>query len=555
MLTCSAIGCGDASIAETPAHEDVGTVSQRDETSARSASLDAPKAIGDIAGALSNYYTVVQAAVALLQALGYLNSQDQTAQLQALMQQVTSGTSTTIWFEAEKDREARLSTLLIDIATIHDRLNAGLPVDWGSYDRNEADIVNSGGNTTAFELYAASSPPRFFDAPLSDPDRFGSLVYWPEVVHFAPADAQPSQVGLFDTGGGDCPNCGGTVFDWRLGLPAFMQLIALRIQVMGMEDANFTKDRRFHDELTVYHDRLVTILRAMNNGIRCNTQAVELVPGALDHEVVLGPEVDLRTFNPCPTSTSCSPIRYHIGCADIFSGLHEMHNLRFDCLVGDCPQVQDDQAFAAWYDANITPIQKAARIDVLNMTPWFSVQVLIDTLSRYANGTSALDAGPSIFLNADNSLCIDTLFSLDGPPFVTPLSSCPNATGGQASPSQAWTYNSLRQRVINRSDPGSSFAGGLCLTAMPTTDNPAAQGDVVVAAPCDDQPGDPVNGVAAQLGSPAQRWSYDPTSFVLGNGISTVLDVPNGNFRPGQILQTNPRNASASQQWVDNGNN
>src|SRR5262249_53774256 len=59
------------------------------------------------------------------------------------------------------------------------------------------------------------------------------------------------------------------VYDWRLGVPALMQTIAMRLQVIAAEDPNFRTDSIFAQELSMHRAALKEHMQKMIAGIRC----------------------------------------------------------------------------------------------------------------------------------------------------------------------------------------------------------------------------------------------------------------------------------------------
>jgi hypothetical protein len=542
MIAAAGFGCMFTACGDSQPTSSAATVAQKDTFCGAGEETCPLKEAVDWAGAVANFYGVYQLGLAAVQQIvsWLMQGPDPSAALLAgIAKEINPGLAANIWFQGERDRETNLSNMLGDLSVVSDKIRNGTPVDWNTFDKAEQDAALTAGNTTQFETYATAAPA--YNPGPNQAGPFGftevpwQLILWNQITkmedfvgvagpppNYGPlqvltlSDLQPAAVGAFDASGGACPGCGDTVYDWRLGLPAFLMAIALRLQFMALEHPAFMQDGYFHDELMQLHDRLSTHLQALLGGIRCASM-----------------------FTPSPY--------INLVCADIFSGNSEQTVLQ-GCdenqATATLPYCNDPQGVKAFQQsAPVVAALEKLYIDVLNQSPWFTAQVMLDTLYKDANGLPDLDSfGTPIFPVADSSLCISTLFAFDGPPYLVNVSDCNWDSRSIAAPMQ-WRYDRTRQRVIN--DPQ-----GLCLVAQPNTPNPEAETNYVGAAPCDDTPADPAHGVQPNLGSPPQRWDFQPQTGALRNALTTVLDVPNDNFAPGQLLWTYAWNGSRAQQWA-----
>jgi len=64
----------------------------------------------------------------------------------------------------------------------------------------------------------------------------------------------------------------GMAYDWRLGLPVYLQLIALRLQVLAVVDPGFRNKRIYAEELLDIREQLLTHYRLIKDGIQCGTK-------------------------------------------------------------------------------------------------------------------------------------------------------------------------------------------------------------------------------------------------------------------------------------------
>ncbi len=466
------------------------------------------KLIVDWSGAIANLYGTYQAAVAILQAIGILGdpNQDILNQLQALHQQIDQVAEQISWFMAESDREQRLSDMRSSVFTTNDAVNSGTSVDWFNLDLSTGRTVSDATDPTAFERYYIDRDTNGTSNAISAQ---AGTIGWKSVIAYTQSDL------LYDNG---------YVYDWRLGVPALTQLIGLRLQLMAMEDPNFTTDLRFHDELMSYHDALSNQVLTMNAGVRCN--------------VVRNPPEYPNEGN----NAYYPNWEFWVSCADIYTGLNEtqvifsadVYPLSYaNCITDDGSSgsgyVTYDQAclnqdgtdYSNWYQTYIQPVQNQAYADVRRMTPVFGVQALLDTLYLYANGiTDLTKADSTIRVSANSGLCLDVPGGNTQVGTVVQVYPCNGNSG-----SQGWTYDRLNQRISHNNS-------GLCL---------------------DVQNGSTVWGTPVWMywcnGTDAQKWSWDPKYQVLNNALMSDLDVPWDNLVAGQTVWTWGWNDSDAQRW------
>jgi hypothetical protein len=463
------------------------------------------KTIVDWSGAISNLYGTYQAATAIAQAIGLLQdpNQDILNELQALHQQIDGVASAISWYIAEDAREKRLTDLRDGVFVTNDAVSNGRSVDWFALGLTTSNIVSEGGIDTAFKRFYVDSDT---DGAAVYSPQIGGLT-WKTVISYSKADL------LYDNK---------YVYDWRLGLPALLQLIALRLQLMAMQDPNFTTDGAFHDELMGYHDTLLQHLQTMTAGIRCNT---EVVPPFTSDGGSVYPNYE-----------------FWVSCADIYTGLNQTNVLLFgdayplnysSCVIDDGSGGSGyptyDQAcldrravdYNGWYQANVQAAQDQAYRDVRFKTPWFGAKALADTLYLFANGLADLTRRDSgIHVGDNQNLCLDVPWGSFDAGTQVQIYSC----NGDPT-SQSWSYSREQQSIVETSS-------GLCLDVQ--NGNGAPQTPVWTWW---------CNGTAAQ------RWTYDPQSQVLTNMLGNVLDIPWDNLQAGQLLWTWPRNDTGAQHW------
>ena len=507
------LGCGAApsdtsntsvhgASAAGPASETTGHLAQAD-TSDTTPAITA-KTVADWAGYISNYYGAFQAADAVAQAMGLLQdpNQDILNELRALHDQIDQVAGSISWFMAETERENRLADLRSAVLTTNDGMSHGPSIDWSSLDLTTAQTVAEGTVATAFERYYVDSQTN--GAPVDDP--FSGSFTWKSVISYSKSNLQYHN---------------GYVYDWRLGLPSLLQLVALRLQLMAMEDQSFTSDGRFHDELMSYHDALQGQLSTMRGGIRCNVS-------------VFAPVVPQEAGE-----LSYPNWRFWLSCADIYSGLNVTKDLLFGdsypLNVSSCSSTDDftgnvtwdnnclNQAnvdYGNWYQANVQTVVDQAQRDVGNMQPWFGVQALIDTLYVDANAVPELTTDLQVHSAADPSLCLDVPGGNINSQTQVQIYSC----DGDVT-SQAWLYDRQNQAIVE-------LFSGLCLDVQYARNTP---GTIAWTYSCN--------------GTDAQRWSYSAETQALTNKRGNVLDIPWDNVQSGQALWTWPANGTDAQRW------
>jgi hypothetical protein len=272
--------------------------------------LSAAATVVNVAGSISKVFGVIPAAVAVAQVLGILNdpNQDLLNELHNLSGKIDAVAATIVYFDNQSKRDDRLTLLRGNVIASGDKINSGGTPDWGTIDPNTLTAVDEGATPSAFERdYVDSdtngSPVNLaFPTDLTPEDAIGFT--WKDVISYVNND--PNQ-GIY--------NDNGLVYDWRLALPAFLQLVGLRLTLMAMEDPNFATDHRFQIELEGHRNLLLHHLDRLNKGLQCNSV------GAVESDCGYG-----FTSAGCGKSPPIPPaVRYvyKVACADIYTGLNE----------------------------------------------------------------------------------------------------------------------------------------------------------------------------------------------------------------------------------------
>jgi hypothetical protein len=436
--------------------------------------------------------TAVKVITTLLSFIGVLNqTSDQQQILQAIQQlsnQLNMIAGDLTWQKSESDREMRLGNMIASVLSAGEAVKLNQPVPTTS--SIAGDSVQA--STNAEDPIAFQ---RFFQESVTDGP-------WKKIIPDRP------------------PVSNGFVYDWRLGIPALMQLISLRLQVIAAEDANFTTDQAFHDELMHYRNTLQTHMQNMRNEVRCNTK--------------------VRYYSSLPLGSVIDHVDFEIGCADINTGLSQTQSVvigtpgqplpppfdqgesccHFVNLMQVCDQqcqANDQAQYQSYYNANIQPIQDSLYRQVLYAMPLFDMQALSDALYGLANGI--IDwSGPEHFsVGAGECLADPNGSTTNG----TQLWLQPCARGDST---QMWLYDRHAQTLVQSSSNKCLDVRGVNMT-----------------------PGTPAQ-IWDCVGNDAQRWTYDYESHVLTNALGNVLD--GFNLQTGTGVITWPRNAGVWQQWT-----
>jgi Ricin-type beta-trefoil lectin domain len=430
---------------------------------------------------------------------GTLSAAALLAQFQQLNQHIDALGVTLSYEQSEKDREDRLSEMTAALSAATDSVRLNQPLD-PTTDRVTLGYVGDAEDPIAFQRF-------FLEAATAG--------YWKCVIPDRP----------------DHPN--GLVYDWRLPVPALMQLIGLRLQVIAALDPNFLWDGVFHDELMGYRTTLISHFMTMILGIRCNVLANSILITDPNHEV---------------------DGYWDAACADINTGVNNVQSVThtgwpidpYACQTcygtetgtycstdSDC-EANRQADYAAWYQDNVQAAQDAALRNVLQMMPLFQMQAMSDALYALANPapdlTESLGRIPAA---GDQGMCLDVING--DPTSGTPvwLYWC---TGSVA---QQWSYDRKAKTVTNTAfnkclevKPISLSILGIPFVFDDTRPQTAAIIDDCISPP-----------------PPRQQWSYDPQLGTLRGGDGTVLTIQGGSVQPMNSVLLDFYTGDVTQQW------
>jgi hypothetical protein len=284
------------------------------------------------------------------------------------------------------------------------------------------------------------------------------------------------------------PDSDGFVYDWRVGVPQLLQLIALRLAIVPVIDPNFAKDQVFKEEFLGYWKTLQDHYSKMIDGVRCRW--------------------NYRTnwIDPRNDTAPYEDYYVRVGCADIYTGISVLSD---EIYYGSEPPwnragVSWAVAYQQFLDTEIQPRIDAIHPQVLLKLPLFEIQSMMGLLSLYAYGESDLTQKyQRIPVYEASHLCLDTEWGRLAAGTNVMLWECNGSNG------QKWIYD-------RRSGTISNPPSGKCLDVQ--WGNPA--------------PGTPV-WIWDCNGSDAQKWTYDRETHVLQNALGTVLDIQWGKLEAG----------------------
>jgi hypothetical protein len=119
----------------------------------------------------------------------------------------------------------------------------------------------------------------------------------------------------------------GEVYDWRLGIPEFLQYLAIRTQVMAVLDPNWKANGEFGPELQQHRDFLAAQLQKINDGIHCASSFGQSVSGQgcglSGCDISIGPSYTI--------------------CADVYTGIFVVQYGTFGSATADSADVLKQQ--------------------------------------------------------------------------------------------------------------------------------------------------------------------------------------------------------------------
>ena len=331
------------------------------------------KKIADSAKTLAGYYSAAKTGydvvLTLADALGWIDTKDTDERLDELTAQLNSLSSAVSWIASKNFIDMQRGPA---IAAIRSLQRTGTTTAGSLIDRDTAAAAQTlrlGGGA--------------FYRPYNKKLTEGP---WTNAIDYTKEDLLPQ---------GD----GSLVWDWRLGIPALLEVSGYRIQVIAAIDPDFRRDRTYNIELEDYRSSLESDLDTMLAGVRCGRGQTS------------------GTALPAP----------EYSCADIRTGIWAGYS---------SPRVDDPLT----YEEIITKL----RGEVVRQMPLFEVRSVIDTLYFYEHGLSDLaELDHRIPAGHAASLCLDVQWG--NPAAGTPLWlwRC------DGNPAQQWVYDRRNSRIYN----------------------------------------------------------------------------------------------------------
>lgn len=297
---------------------------------------------------------------------------------------------------------------------------------------------------------------------------------------------------------------GGIAYDWRLGVPAMLQIIAARISVIAALDASFKTSGIYRNELLDYRANILSHIQRMNSGIECG-------------------------WAPGPANTNT----IRVGCADIHSGLASYQTfenpanfwLCLDLRTGrfneDCYR-QEHAKWLAFHQNEVATSKILLRAEVAKSMPIFEMQSLADQLYSYAfNSPELTTRNRRIQSNSNPNLCIDVQWG--NPGRGTPVWLWP-CDGNNA---QQWVYDRRSGLIRNP-------AYDKCLDVQWGRITPGAP---IWTWDC--------------TGDPAQTWTWDPETGQLQNALGTVAAFNQPTQADLLFTENRYTPVGPKQQWIE----
>ena len=389
------------------------------------------------------------------------------------------------------------------VSALNEALSVGI-TRGSPYDANAATGVTAAGGFTMFERTFVESST---DANVDCGGESNGQCNWKSIISSHEPD-------LFDSN---------QVFDWRMALPWFTQLIANRLMIIALEDPNYGTDGLWNYELEYgtalgpgYRAVLQSRLQQMINGIRCST-----VPNYQDW-------LDGGDY-----------MDQGVACADVNTGLSigtwfwppAADEAQCSHSVWNGTEV-DQVCLGNVGTADAPPYEDKLRRSLLAQMPIFQTQSMIDALAHITHpGPDLTESLGRIRASANANLCLAVQGgnTAEGTPVV--LATC---DGG---PAQQWHYNRQAQTIVNT-------AYNKCLQADPSSTQFVPGTRLPFNTP----------GTLAQIGAcnssfPRQKWSYDPEGGLIRNALGTVLDIKWNNQQPGTTVWLWDYDGQSAQQW------
>lgn len=448
-----------------------------------------------VAGLFSQIVGGVNAAITIARFLGLLApADDEVADLSLKIDGIATGLT---WQIAETARAQDWSTMVTGIETIQQFNSLNLTIDpMAAYITDTHTATTNSEQAIAFQRVFVDSATNgqwfsYNSALNSTPTT--SYFQWKNIVSRRPTVTN------------------GLVYDWRLGVPIMLKLIADRLAVIATIDPNFAIDHKFDQEITDHRNALINQYNQMNGAISCQTNDFRFTYS--------GPNL----WTPGGSVHGCN-----ITCADIYTGAAATTTI----------PPQKNPTSGLWYDSPCSTVNSATinnneygltwQVNRLESLPTFETKSMINILYRFLHNAPDLTERYQQFEpdQASTRLCVD-LAGDSTAVSVAPMVLEP-CNGGDA---QWWIYDRPTGLIFNP-------INGTCLTVVEGLPWP---GVPVYAEPCSPTSGDP-----ALVTDLSQAFTYDPEMKYITTSTGQVLYMPSRTA--GSSIMTN--NAISPSNWL-----
>lgn len=356
----------------------------------------------------------------------------------------------------------------------------------------------------------------------------------------------------------------GLAWDYRLALPAYMEGIAMRLNVLATAAPDRFRHGDFRGEIIAYRDKLRDILGKIEGNVVC-----QIRPGIQEqrvwdvHAICADPFTGISTVLTKKITDPFNP-SFFWSSAWLYGGIDSAGGeatlwRHWDLNARSMDPNDWDGTF--WFDASnwddvaasypacyesqagcVYPIEAQdfmhnalddAHAQLRMKLGLFEVRRMVDSLSRMISG----DKGPIFDGRVRSGVsdgCLSTNY--DAAAFASRLvtTSCHRidvaGVGSRETMAATWKYDPISGNIVN-------VASGLCVDVMNGSSR-AHQGLWLWGCwPSNDGR------------SIAQRWSYDPTSKLFRNALGRVLDAETTSAAADASVWMEDENGTTSQKW------
>lgn len=379
----------------------------------------------------------------------------------------------------------------------------------------------------------------------------------------------------------------GLAFDYRLGIPALLTGLSLRLKVMTANAPDFAKTGVYNDELSIYANRLRWAAQKIESGILTRRGGGGVIPR--HSHTVVGQDAGGR--NVYGSNEYEATIDAEAAC--LYTGARAFHRIKGTFsgqsvfAGGYCPlyysEINDYQCDTRthaermlfemslrdkhFHNSGYETAQAMVRAKLLHHLGLFEIHAMIDLLETLIDGNVHLVRPQQVIASIThphgtdgiiqsklNRSCLEIVNGYDEPGArvaIAPMDNSPYRTR------QKWTYDRVTGQV--RSDVGTCLALNWnyydnygSIYWLPTRyDSAITRGVQVTTAYGIAERGKVYTG-QSNYALDAQRWTFNPRTGLLRNALgggTVVLDVMWGNSTPGTRVWAWDINGAVAQQW------